>query len=123
MKTAVIVLGHGSRQEGADSPLRDLAAGLRSAGGYAFVEQAFLQYVPPSLPDTVARCVAQGVERVVIVPYFLQPGAHVTRDIPAEVSKLGSQYPAVRFAVTGHVGGHPLMATIVQDLVKQDSAE
>lgn len=117
MKTAVIVLGHGSRQAGADAPLAKLAAGLRSSGGYAMVEQAFLQYVTPTLAETVAKCIAGGAERIVIVPFFLQPGAHVTRDIPEEVSAQGRKYPAVRFSVTGHVGGHPLMAKIVEDLV------
>jgi sirohydrochlorin ferrochelatase len=122
VKTAVIVLGHGSRQEGADAPLAELAAGLRSSGAYAMVEQAFLQYVPPTLPDTVKRCVAGGAEQIVIVPFFLQPGAHVTRDIPEAVVALHSEYPQVRFSVTGHVGGHPLMAQIVEELVKNANA-
>lgn len=119
MKTAVIVLGHGSRQDGADAPLGELAAVLRSARGDALVEQAFLQYVLPTLPETVARCVAQGAGRVVIVPFFLQPGSHVTRDIPEQVAELERHYPSVRFTVTGHVGGHRLMAKIVEELVKE----
>jgi sirohydrochlorin ferrochelatase len=85
------------------------------------VEQAFLQYVPPTLPESVARCLSQGVESVVIVPFFLQPGAHVTRDIPEQVAELERKHPTVRFSVTGHVGGHPLMARIVEDLVRSSA--
>ncbi len=117
MKTAVIILGHGSRRQGASDPLADLAFALKNDRRIDIVEHAFLQYVPPSLPEIVAHCVRQGAERVVIVPFFVQPGAHVTRDIPELVEQLRRQYPRVIFAVTGHVGGHPLMMKIVTDLV------
>jgi sirohydrochlorin ferrochelatase len=86
------------------------------------VEQAFLQYVPPSLEETVSRCVEQGAGRIIIVPFFVQPGAHVTRDIPKAVVGFEQRYPQVRFIVTGHVGGHPMMAQIVEDLVQDASA-
>ncbi len=81
------------------------------------VEHAFLQYVPPSLPDMVAHCVSKGAERVVIVPFFVQPGAHVAKDIPEAVEQLRRKYPRVIFSVTDHVGVHPLMTEIVKDLV------
>jgi sirohydrochlorin ferrochelatase len=77
----------------------------------------------PSLPDSAARCVAQGAGRIVIVPFFVLPGNHVVRDIPEQVKALRMRYPSVDFAVTGHVGGHPLMMTIVEDLVNHSNAE
>jgi sirohydrochlorin ferrochelatase len=119
VKTAVIVLGHGSRQHGADVPLERLAAALRSEGRYAAVEPAFLQYMQPTLSDAVSRCAAQGAERIVVVPFFVQPGAHVTRDIPEGIAEEQRKFPSVRFSVTGHVGGHPMMVKIVEDLIKQ----
>ena len=122
MRTAVIILGHGSRRDGADAPLTELAARLRSSGRHTVVEQAFLQYVPPTLADRVEKCVAAGAERIVIVPFFVQPGAHVTKDIPSKVADLRGRYPSVLFSITGHVGGHPMMAEIVEDLV-ENSAE
>src|SRR5512147_1375491 len=109
VRTAVIILGHGSRRQGAGDPLAGLASAVRNDRGIEIVEHAFLQYAPPSLPDSVARCVDQGAERVVIVPFFVQPGAHVTKDIPELVKGLRGQYPRVAFSVTDHVGGHPLM--------------
>ena len=81
MKTAVIILGHGSRREGAGGPLQGLAAAVRQRGGHAAVEHAFLQYATPMFPEAVDRIVAAGAERVVIVPFFVQPGHHVTGDI------------------------------------------
>lgn len=123
MRTAVIVLGHGSRQEDAAGPLAALAADVRSRGAYVAVEHAFLQYAPPSLSSTAARCVEQGARRIVIVPFFVLPGNHVVRDIPALVEDLRKQYSGVLFSVTGHVGGHPMMTKIVEDLVEKGIAE
>jgi sirohydrochlorin ferrochelatase len=120
MRTALIILGHGSRQEDAAGHLAALAAEVRSRGRYAAVEHAFLQYASPSLSSAVARCVEQGAERVVVVPFFVLPGSHVVRDIPALVEQLRKRHPAVRFSVTGHVGGHPLMETIVEELAEKE---
>lgn len=123
MKTAVIILGHGSRHGGAGDPMAALADAVRPAGGRFLVAHAFLQYAPPTLAEAAASCVAQGAERIVVVPYFVLPGAHVARDIPEEVEALKKSYPGVRFAVTAHVGAHPLMAKIVEELVNAASAE
>ena len=119
MRTAVIILGHGSRQQGAGEPLGALARAVRDEGGYDLVEYAFLQYATPTIPEAVARCVEGGAGSIIFVPFFVQPGAHVLRDIPEQVERLSRRYPGIRFAVTGHVGGHPLMAKIVEDLVKR----
>jgi sirohydrochlorin ferrochelatase len=116
MRTAVIVLGHGSRSTDADAAIRTVIDGVMRSGEFAVVEHAFLQYVPPSLQDVLARCVGQNVDRIVIVPFFLQAGAHVTRDIPELVDKARQQYPSVDIIVTGYVGTHPLMAKVVEEL-------
>lgn len=123
MKTAVIILGHGSRRQGAGDPLAGIADAVRATGKYVAVEHGFLQYAPPTLADAAGRCAGQGAERIVIVPFFVQPGNHVTTDIPEQVDALRKRYPGVDFAVTGHVGGHPMMAKIVEELVHDANAE
>jgi sirohydrochlorin ferrochelatase len=123
VRTAVIILGHGSRSTDADAAIRAIVQEVMKAGEFAVAEHAFLQYVPPSLPDVLAHCVDQNVDRIVIVPFFLNAGAHVTRDIPALVERARSQYPSVNIMVTGYVGAHPLMARIVEDLVDSSNAK
>lgn len=119
MRTAVIILGHGSRSGDADSAIRKVADEVRSSGRYAVVEHAFLQYAPPAPGDVLQRCIGQTVDRVVIVPFFLQAGAHVTRDIPDLLEEARRRYPAVEIVVTDYVGAHPLMARVVDELVSQ----
>ncbi|MEK6745015.1 MAG: CbiX/SirB N-terminal domain-containing protein [Nitrospirota bacterium] len=119
MRTAVIILGHGSRNIGADEAIRKVVDGVKQGGSFAVVEHAFLQYVPPTPHEVIERCAGQNMDRIVIVPFFLQAGAHVTRDIPELIEKARKQHPAVEIIVSDFVGAHPLMAKVVEELVKK----
>jgi sirohydrochlorin ferrochelatase len=116
VRTAVIILGHGSRNTGADEAIRKVVDGVKQSGSFAVVEHAFLQYVPPTPHEIIERCVGQNVDRIVIVPFFLQAGAHVTRDIPELIEKARKQHRDIEIMVTDYVGAHPLMAKIVEEL-------
>lgn len=117
MKSAVIILGHGSRSAGADKTVQRIAAEVKKRGGYEIVEQAFLQLSSPSLRETIEACARKDAGRIVIVPFFMQSGAHVTRDIPALIEEARKKHPGVEILMTDFVGAHPLMAEIVMDLV------
>ena len=116
MRTAVIILGHGSRNAGADEAIRMVVDGVKKAGSFDVVEHAFLQYVPPSPYEVIERCAGQNVERIVIVPFFLQAGTHVTKDVPTLLDKARKEYPKIEIIVTDYVGVHPLMAKVVEGL-------
>jgi sirohydrochlorin ferrochelatase len=117
VKTAVIILGHGSRGNGNDAALRRMAEEIKRTGG-EIVEYAFLQYAEPTVDVALDRCIEQGAKEIVIVPFFMQAGAHVMRDVPAFLDKARMQHPKLVIRATDHVGAHPLMTRIVMDLVR-----
>jgi sirohydrochlorin ferrochelatase len=117
VKTAVIILGHGSKSKGADDVVQRIAAEVKKLGSYEIVEYAFLQYVQPTPHEALERCIRQKAERIVIVPFFMHSGTHVTRDVPELVEKAKKQHPGIDVIVTDYAGEHPLMAKIVVDLV------
>ena len=82
VKTAVIILFHGSRAEGSGATVHRITAEVRRRGHFGIVATAFLQNVTPDLRESIAFCIQQGAEKIVIVPFFLQLGGHVTADIP-----------------------------------------
>lgn len=118
MKTAVIILGHGSRTGDADSSIRRVAANVKTSGGFEIVAHAFLQYMRPQPEEVIEHCIRAGATKIVIVPFFLQAGAHVTKDVPALAAMTRTRYPDVEVVVTDMVGSHPLMATIVTERVR-----
>ncbi len=119
MKTAVIIVGHGSKSAGADEAIKRVASELAQTGGFHRVQYAFLQYTASEPGSVVRQCIEAGAERIVLVPFFLQPGTHVIRDIPQLVEEARKNHPGTLFQVTDYAGNHSLMARIVLDLVEK----
>lgn len=113
VETALLLIAHGSRQDEANADIVDLVNEMRKRGDYAVVEGAFLELSTPTIEEACARCVAQGAERVVLLPYFLSAGVHVRQDLTAIRRKLMDSHPGVEFSLAEPLGPHPLLLAIV----------
>jgi sirohydrochlorin ferrochelatase len=113
MKTALLLMAHGSRQAQANDDLQHVASQLRAAGEFAVVEASFLELAEPSIPQAGARCVEQGAGRVVMLPYFLSAGVHVRRDLTMFRDELAARFPQVEFRLAEPLGRHPLLLDVV----------
>lgn len=114
MKTAVLLVGHGSRIAGADAGLRDIAGRIREQGVCAIVEVAFREMHDPDIQQGIAACVSQGANRIVLYPYFLFAGAHVLNDLPSEMKAATERYPGLEIILSEPLGAHPRLADIVR---------
>jgi sirohydrochlorin ferrochelatase len=118
MKTALLLIAHGSRQEEANADLHHVADGLRRRG-WPVVEAAFLELAEPGIEEGGRRCVAQGADRVVLTPYFLSAGVHVRRDLSAARARLAERFPAVEFRLAEPLGRHPLLLDVVAERARE----
>jgi precorrin-8X/cobalt-precorrin-8 methylmutase len=112
-KKAVLLLGHGSKMAEANDTLRHVAKRLKVEGGYGFVQPAFLQMESPDFQEAFAAMVEQGFNDITIMPYFLYMGAHVQKDLPAEVVTAQAKFPGVKAQVTANLGFHDKLVDIV----------
>jgi sirohydrochlorin ferrochelatase len=117
--TGYVVFAHGSRVEPANQAVRSVVAELARAGGFAHVEAAFLELGDPDLAGAVARLAAAGVDRVVVIPYFLTLGLHIDQDLPSLVRSISKQYNGLEIAVTPPLDGHPALTEILLDRAKE----
>jgi len=117
--TGYVVFAHGSRVESANQAVRAAAAELARAGGFPLVETAFLELGAPDLPGAVERLVAAGVDRVVILPYFLTLGLHMERDLPALVRSISNQHNGLEIDVAPPLDGHPGLVQALLDRARQ----
>ena len=115
MTTAIIVFAHGSRIEAANEAVRSAAADLARAGDCPIVEAAFLELGCPSLEEAADLLVARGVDRLVIIPYFLTPGTHLERDLPTLVARISNKHNNIQTLVTPSLDGHPGLVQILAD--------
>ena len=113
MKTALLLIAHGSRNAEANDDLFALVEDLRKDGTYAIVEAAFLELATPTIDAAAQTCVGLGATRVVLVPYFLSAGVHVRRDLQAHRERLATAHPGVGFLLAEPIGRHPLVREIV----------
>ena len=128
MNAGIVVFAHGSRVEAANRAVRALARDLAREGGFEHVEAAFLELGDPDLEGAIARLVALGAERIVVIPFFLTSGTHMDRDLPRLISGMSLKYKSLSIQTTPPLDGHPGLIAILLDraraaLVEPHAAE
>jgi sirohydrochlorin ferrochelatase len=113
--TGLILFAHGSPVETANEAVRLVVSRIRRLDIYDAVEASYLDSATPNLSQAVGQMVAAGMTRVIVVPYFLVPGLHITRDLPRIVDELRRIYQAVGIEVTDSLDGHPSVLEAVLD--------
>lgn len=111
MRTGIVVFGHGSSVASANDAVRIVAAEAARQGAWDLFETAFLE-ASPRLDDAVARLVAAGADRVLVLPYFLTLGIHLQRDLPVLVDDLSRRH-GVPIRVAPPLDGHPELSRIL----------
>ena len=116
-KTSVVIVAHGSSVDGAQEGMLDVADAVREVTGY----RTAVGYLvgEPKAEAVVGECIAQGAERILLMPYFLSAGIHVRRDILAIATGFAEKHPNVHFLVGKPLGGHPLLRNVVVDRVRE----
>jgi sirohydrochlorin ferrochelatase len=121
-KTAILLMGHGSRVAAANEALHAIAAMVENGSGISIVEVAFREQHAPNIQKGIDACVARGAERVLLYPYFLYAGAHVLEDLPAEMTAAAQRYPDLEMALGEPLGVHPKLGEIVCERIGEAMA-
>jgi sirohydrochlorin ferrochelatase len=80
---------------------------------------AHLELAPPDLAAALARCVRRGARQVVVVPFFLAPGRHSAKDIPALAEAAAARHPGVSIRVAPPLGAHPALVEALLDRISE----
>jgi len=120
LKTGIIVFAHGSRIESANQAVREVVNAVAwPRGPYEHVEAAFLELGRPDLAGAASQLAAAGVERILVIPYFLTLGLHLERDLPRLVEETARRFPGVEFLTAPPLDGHPALTRIVLDRARE----
>ncbi|MEK7375581.1 MAG: CbiX/SirB N-terminal domain-containing protein [Candidatus Margulisiibacteriota bacterium] len=118
-KAGIILLGHGSRLKKANADLNKTVLAVRKKTGMDAIVPAYLQLCQPDLEKSIKDLIANGHRTVIIVPFFLFNGNHVTRDIPHIIAKEKEKYPKVNFLYTKNLGEDTRISDIVSDITEE----
>lgn len=119
MKTAILLIGHGSRVPEANQALHAVAESVRQRSGYHIVEVCFREQHAPNIQAGIDRCVARGAQRILLYPYFLYAGAHVLEDLPAEMVMAAERYPSLEMTMGQPLGVHRRLGEIVCERIAE----
>jgi len=117
--SAVILFAHGAREPEWAQPLEGIRDRLRAVA--IPVELAFLEFMSPSLDEAAARLAGKGIESVVIVPLFLSQGAHLKRELPAMVERIGKRHAKTAFQVAPALGDSPEILAAITEWVQRSA--
>jgi sirohydrochlorin ferrochelatase len=113
MNRAIVLIDHGSRRAEANDALEEVAEAIRGIAGESLVvATAHMEIVAPTLRDALVACVEAGAREIVVVPYFLSPGRHVSEDIPAMAEEAARGLEDVRVRVTAPLGPDEALARL-----------
>ena len=118
--TGVVVLGHGSRLKKANALIPEIINGLKRTLGLSKIYPAYLQLAKPDLGQSLEKLAKAGCRKIIIIPFFLFVGNHVSRDIPEIIEQEKKKYPDARFIYTENLGEDSRIADIVADKIREN---
>ncbi len=120
MKRALLIVDHGSRRLEAHEHLEWIAAQVRSRRPDLPVYIAHMELAGPSLHQAIAACARDGIEEVLIHPFFLVPGLHAAADVPRLVDAALVAHPGMRARITAPTGSVAAIADLILATLPDD---
>ena len=111
-ETAVLLVERGSSDPDANAQVYQLGRMIWEGRGFGWVEPCFIGITRPNVQEGLARCLALGARRVLVLPYFLFTGVLVRR-IDRIVAEVAAAHPEIDFRVAEHLGCHPRLLDLV----------
>ena len=120
MKESILLLGHGSPKK--DANRLDKVAGILHGlmhpdCGEDCVRVAYMEFAEPKIPEAIQNAVDDGAKKVILHPFFLSSGVHVTKDIPEMIEAARKANPGITFIYTEPLGIHDKLAQIVLERI------
>ena len=119
MKTAILLMAHGSRIPEANNAVSEIASMVKEMTGFDIVEISFRENYSPDIQKGIDACVERGAARILLVPYFLYLGAHVLQDLPEEIAEARQRHPGVEMMMGKPLGVHRKLAEIVAERITE----
>lgn len=111
MSTALLVVGHGSRDASANVELEALVASYAGAHPELDVGHGYVELAQPALLPALRR-LAERADHVVALPLFLFAAGHVKNDLALALEQARREFPDTRFTAARALGVHPSLVEL-----------
>jgi sirohydrochlorin ferrochelatase/(2Fe-2S) ferredoxin len=111
MDTALVIVGHGSREPEANADFEAFVAAYRARSGRR-VTHAYVELARPGVAEALDEAAAHAAE-VVALPLFLFAAGHVKNDLPLALAAARTRHPHTRFCAARPLGVDPRLAALL----------
>ncbi|MFD3163347.1 sirohydrochlorin chelatase [Herpetosiphon sp. NSE202] len=114
-QAGLLILVHGSPRPASNAPIQAVAERVRQTTPWAAVQVCFMDLNEPSIPAALDGLIAQGLEQVVAVPYFIQFGSHVREDLPEIIQAGRERHAHAQIVLAQHLDYDELLIDVLTD--------
>ena len=121
-ETAVMLCGHGSRDDGAIREFERLAGALKARLPTHAVEAGYLEFARPIIRDGLDALKRRGARRIIAVPGMLFAAAHVKNDLPWEINSFAAANPEIEVRFGRELAIEPKLLRAAADRIAEAEA-
>jgi len=121
-KTAVMICGHGSRDDGAIDQFNQLSGHFKQRLPDFDIESGFLEFATPVIRTGLEKLKERGATRIVCVPGMLFAAGHVKNDLPSEVNNFASENPDIEVIFGRDLAIDPRLLEAAHDRIAEAEA-
>jgi sirohydrochlorin ferrochelatase len=119
VKRGLVFVAHGSRNLISNQQIASLVNAVKAntKEKYTYLNYGFLELAEPSISDAINQQIQIGANEIVISPYFLSNGNHVSRDIPTLIQTFQNKFPSIIFTILPVFGNYVEMASLISGMI------
>ncbi|MFP4177105.1 MAG: precorrin-8X methylmutase [Candidatus Brocadiia bacterium] len=112
-QTGAIIVSHGSSRDEANREFEEKIKRVITRLSGMKVKPAFFSMASPTLSDRIDELAEQGIERVLILPYFLHNGQHIINDLPEQIDVCRREHPEIQIEQRSTLQEDPALEDIL----------
>lgn len=118
MKTCILLVGHGSRNQAGNDEIKLFQQQWQDKHPSWRIELCYIELAEVLLPEGLQRA-ARGADRVIIIPLILSAAGHVKAEIPEQIEEARQQHPLVEFIYAPHLGANQDILKVVKTSLRK----
>lgn len=115
----VLLIAHGNKRSKATTIMQAIAKGVSDQLPNALVAYWFIWQSNGDLESVFNQFASPDMQEIVIIPYFLFDGVHVTKTVREIAAAMAVFYPQKTIAISNPLGIDPRLAEIVADRIRE----
>lgn len=112
----VLIIAHGSREKKTEDTFLAVVELAREKVRIP-LEVAYMEFSPKNIEAGLDALIAQGVDEIKVVPYFLFSGIHIREDIPNEIKAFLEKNNQIKITMGETLGVDPRIAEVLADRI------